>query len=46
VPIKNSGIMNPPLHPDVTVTEMAIILKIKIANNRLTEECPFRSSLI
>lgn len=45
-PTKKSGIMNPPLHPEVTVMEMAMILKIKIANNIIIEKFPDNSSLI
>ena len=45
-PTKNKGIINPPLQPDVTVIEMAIILKIKIANNKVNGKFPESSSLI
>lgn len=45
-PTKNRGIINPPLQPDVTVIEIAIILKIKMANKSFNEKLPVKSSLI
>ena len=45
-PTKNRGMINPPLQPDVTVMEIAMILKIKIANNKVNGNCPDSSSLI
>ena len=45
-PTKKSGIINPPLQPDVTVIEMAIILKNKMVNNKVKGKFPESSSLI
>ena len=45
-PTKNWGMINPPLQPDVTVMEIAMILKIKIANNKVNGKFPDNSSLI
>ena len=45
-PTKNKGIINPPRQPDVTVMEMAMILKIKMANNKVKENLPDNNSLI
>jgi hypothetical protein len=36
-PTKKRGIMNPPLQPEVTVMEIAIILNIKIKNKNFIE---------
>lgn len=46
VPTKNSGIINPPLQPEVTVMEMAMILQTKIANSTVIEKLPDNNSLI
>ena len=45
-PTKNRGMINPPLQPEVTVIEMAIILKTKIASNKVSEKFPVSSSFI
>src|SRR5690554_3063978 len=43
-PTKNKGIIKPPRQPEVTVIEMAVILKNKIANNMDRVKDVFKSS--
>src|SRR5690554_2474986 len=43
-PTKNKGIIKPPRQPEVTVIEMAVILKNKIANNMDRVKGVFKSS--
>lgn len=45
-PTKNKGMMNPPLQPDVTVIEIARILKASMANSRLRDRVPANNPLI
>ena len=45
-PTKNNGIIKPPRHPEVTVTEIAIILNTSIAVSNATEYSLNNNSLI
>tara|TARA_R110002049_G_C9177204_1_gene562894 strand:- start:94 stop:333 length:240 start_codon:yes stop_codon:yes gene_type:complete len=45
-PTKNKGIINPPRHPEVTVMEMAMILKTNSASNNFMGKLPTNNSFI